>query len=687
MQHLTGLRGIAILMVVLFHLCPILFPNGFYGVDIFFVITGYLLFFGWKKEPLFILGNFLKKKVIRIYPCLSVLVLLAGLCIAPFLYETSDAQQFGKNCLYSLIGVSNIYYTQVYSDYFATESNINPLLHTWYLSATIQIYLMWAIGAALLRPFSSRIKLSCVCIVALISLLYYFSYSLQQIVVECGLSGWEQHAAISYYNSLGRVWQVLAGGLIFIIPLANSRWKNVSLFIFGLAALIYSSFYNHESSEWMPLLVVAGTVLVLRYAESAKLPVFLENKMLLFFGKISFSLYLVHFPIFVFYRRWERTEPCMVWCVILLLVALGAAWLLWRYIETYRFTRLQGFLLFGVALALALLCRGIYKLGLKWDMRSIAYPVYHLSDEHINYPATVHSGYNEQLLKPDSGTSDLLRSDCGNRSMLSLSGKNKNPEFVLIGNSVAQQLYAGFHEICKEKNISGVHLTTVIYPIWDYHVWLSDSYCWTEKKAEAFMDWLRHQPDLHTVVVSFLWKADENTKKNIHYKTWNGLSAIKTLKSTMPNVQQFCKQVKRTGKQVVFLTPTPVFMDFADKSQLGKGEDYVQWRKQRGKKIDMTAAEDPFVISESEYLKFNEDVFKMLYQLEREGYCKLLHIEEGIFQEGNFAGLHNGILFCRDRTHVTPPASIYIMRGVANQFAEIINQNRCQSMKTQGASL
>lgn len=594
--------------------------------------------------------------------------------VIPFLYDTGIVRDFGKNCLYSILGVSNIYYIKAYSDYFAIDANMNPLLHTWFLSTTIQIYALWAIGAVMLQRYSRRVRQVFICFVALASFIYSFSYSLQQIAISWDFGGWGQISEVSYYDPVGRLWQIFAGGLILILPASKKRGVNSFLFVVGLLIIASITLCNQPLPIYSSIMIVAGTVLVLRYAGESKMRILLENKPLLFLGSISFSLYLIHFPLFVFYKRWERTVPDFVWGGILLIIAIAGAWALWRWIESRRLSRISGFILFSLAMILTLLARGSYRLGWIWNTREVTYPAYELTEEHVNCPESVYVGYKGSLLKANGGTTYMLGAGGPMHSILSLGGSS--PQFVLVGNSVAQELYAGFHEICKKKSISGIHLTTIIYPMWNYREWQTDSYCWTEEKADAFIEWLSRQPDIHTVVVSYLWK-NVGDSQQIEYVNWNGQTVKKGRKEVMLGAaKEFCNRVKKVGKHVLILTPTPVFMEFKEKYQLGKGEDYVQWRRQRGKEIDPQREEDPFVVSKREYMEFNKEEFAILNQLEREGYCDLLHIEQGIFQNGNFPGLYDGTLFCMDRAHITPPASIYIMQEVADEFETLILKNK-----------
>ena len=111
------------------------------------------------------------------------------------------------------------------------------------------------------------------------------------------------------------------------------------------------------------------------------------------------------------------------------------------------------------------------------------------------------------------------------------------------------------------------------------------------------------------------------------YTTWGGKKKDNTWSAKLDAAREFCIQVRKAGKHVVFLTPTPVFFEFEEASHLGKGEDYVQWCELRGININKQDESSPFVISRKEYMEFNSEVFSLLYQLEKEGLCKLLHIE------------------------------------------------------------
>lgn len=156
LPYIGGLRGIAILMIVCFHIWPQHCSQGYLGVDIFLVISGYLLFRSHQTEHSFQFRKFVSKKILRIMPPFLCVVLLTCI-IVPFLFvDEGEFVRLGSSAIYSIFAYSNNYYHRLYSDYFSPGANLNPLLHTWYLAVILQIYLLWAVGCAITAKILTR---------------------------------------------------------------------------------------------------------------------------------------------------------------------------------------------------------------------------------------------------------------------------------------------------------------------------------------------------------------------------------------------------------------------------------------------------------------------------------------------------------------------------------------------------
>lgn len=218
MKQITSLRGLAIILIILFHLNPEHFPYGYFGVEVFLVISGYLLMKSLQKQQMQIrLGEFARKKVLRLFTPVAVIVpltLLAGM----FLLDYTDLATASSTGGYTLIGAANRFLAVIQSDYFAQDSSGNPFLHMWYLAVTAQIYLLFAGGCVLYRYLPKRAAASLFWIAGIGSFLWAYSYPIHNLLQEIGVPVWEQVRPTSHYMTLPRLWEVCAGILLAIYP-------------------------------------------------------------------------------------------------------------------------------------------------------------------------------------------------------------------------------------------------------------------------------------------------------------------------------------------------------------------------------------------------------------------------------------------------------------------------------------
>lgn len=286
-KDINGLRALAVLSVVIFHFNRDYLPGGFIGVDIFFVISGFLMtsiIFRGLLNNNFSYTQFLYSRVKRILPALmciiSILILFGFLFLEPMSYLS-----LGKHSFYSLLFSSNIVYW-LESGYFDVNSNNKFLLHTWSLSVEWQFYMIYPLVLLVLnRLFSLHVvKFFCI-VIFLISFIFslYFSF---------------YTPSFSYFILTSRVWELVIGGLAFIYPIKYGNKSRYMLTILGLS-LIFISFFtiNYETSwpGYMALLPVIGTYLCIL---SGKDSLFLLPPLQIL-GKYSYSIYLVHWPFLV----------------------------------------------------------------------------------------------------------------------------------------------------------------------------------------------------------------------------------------------------------------------------------------------------------------------------------------------------------------------------------------------------
>lgn len=288
-KDINGLRAIAVIAVVLFHFKILGFSGGFIGVDVFFVISGYMMtgiIFSRIRQARFSIIDFYIARAKRIIPALAVLCIV--LILFGFFYlQTEDYREVLRNIKRSILFFSNIsYYNE--TGYFDTPTQENWLLHTWSLSVEWQFYILYPIVIALLSRFIKEP------IIKLILLICAFISLLLAIYLA------NTNPTASFYLLPTRAWEMIAGGIVFLFPISLTNRVRLSLELIGLLLVIGSVFYFSSSFPWpsyYTLLPIVGTMLILYGNRESFIT---SNPVSQFIGKISYSIYLWHWPIAVF---------------------------------------------------------------------------------------------------------------------------------------------------------------------------------------------------------------------------------------------------------------------------------------------------------------------------------------------------------------------------------------------------
>lgn len=291
-SDIDGLRAIAILCVVIFHLSPTTLDGGFIGVDVFFVISGYLITHQIRagvESGTFSFKDFYAKRIRRLYPGL-IAVVAVTLVAAYVLLLPTELEKIAKSALSASLYSANIYsYYTV--DYFSHDE-IRPLLHTWSLSVEEQFYLFFPICLVTLLHRSRKVAGAAIAFLALCSL-GYAEYTV------------ERDASLAFYSGLSRFWEFAAGALLtFLGPAKASAPVHAGGALCGLVLIFASAVWMSEASPVPGLIMLApvlGAVLLLRVGETSNpVSAALSAPPFVYLGKISYALYLVHWPLIVF---------------------------------------------------------------------------------------------------------------------------------------------------------------------------------------------------------------------------------------------------------------------------------------------------------------------------------------------------------------------------------------------------
>jgi peptidoglycan/LPS O-acetylase OafA/YrhL len=343
---IDGLRAVAVLAVVLYHAGIPGFSGGFVGVDIFFVISGFLITgIAWPEMEggEFSLQDFYIRRIKRIFPALFAL-LFASSIAAVILLVPEDLTRFGQSANSTILFSANFHWLKN-TNYFDAPARENPLLHTWSLSVEEQFYAVWPLVLLLLSRSRSRKKLLYVIAgLALISL----------VLGEARLSG---HPKDSFYFPWCRAWELLAGASLAVSP-SFLRPGRLATALAGLGFLaIASAVAFYEPSMRFPgltaVLPCAGAGLIIA-AGSLRNPVsrILASGPARHVGLVSYSLYLVHWPLFSFAHIYVSQELSLGLRLSLVLASLALASASWRFIEMpARKAELPNIKVFGTAAA------------------------------------------------------------------------------------------------------------------------------------------------------------------------------------------------------------------------------------------------------------------------------------------------------------------------------------------------
>lgn len=323
--EIDGLRAFAVIPVILFHAGFKIFSGGFSGVDIFFVISGYLitliLIEDLENSQLSII-NFYERRVRRILPALFFVML----CCIPFAWiwmSPFQLKEFSQSLVVVSLFASNIFFWRE-NNYFATGSEEKPLLHTWSLAVEEQYYMLFPVFLFFVWRFGKNYAF------LIIILFSVFSFSLSEW-------GWRNQPIANFYLTPTRAWELLTGSITAFIVSKRGVQSNNILAIIGLLAIIFSIFFYSEKTpfpSFYSLVPVIGTALLILFAGEKTLTAkFLSNKIFVGIGLVSYSAYLWHQPLFAF-ARIVLIEPPPIWLMLSLSISsIALAFFSWKFIE------------------------------------------------------------------------------------------------------------------------------------------------------------------------------------------------------------------------------------------------------------------------------------------------------------------------------------------------------------------
>ena len=334
-KHLDGLRAVAIFGVIIYH-AKIYFTSepflkgGFLGGDLFFVISGYLMtsiIYEQSKNNNFSFKKFILKRIRRIFPAILFICIVS----LPFIYfhiMPKDLIEQIKSILSSIFFFSNFFYSYISQEYAAESSLLKPFIHTWSLSVEMQFYVILPLIIVLvIKKDLSLFK------TLLILIIIFFI---------CSLFSNIYFQDLNFYNSISRLWEFLFGGLVYLIQKKNFKINQNNSFINSLIILSFFTiiFYfiifdtDLFFKTWLLIPFVFCSGILIFFKENNLMNKLFNLNLISYIGKISYSLYLTHFPIFAFSRITDFTKGNFEKKIYLGILIILVSIILYKFIET-----------------------------------------------------------------------------------------------------------------------------------------------------------------------------------------------------------------------------------------------------------------------------------------------------------------------------------------------------------------
>jgi len=435
--EIDGLRAIAVLAVVLFHARVRGFAGGFVGVDIFLVISGYLiaqLILRESDTGSFTLIGFYERRVRRILPALLAMLAASGL--AGLILLPADFKLFGESLTAISLFASNLLFWR-WGGYFNLTDDATPLLHTWSLAVEEQFYILFPAFLLLARRGGLRMIWAALATAALGS----FAYSVWAT---------HGHAEAAFYSPLSRAWEFLAGALLAsgVVPKPRRVIGDMAAAL-GIGLIAYTALRLHDSSAFPgvnALAPVLGSVLILFGTEApgSRVARALALRPLVAIGLISYSLYLWHWPLIVF-GGYYAPEPYGPIRIAMGLLAFPVAWLSWRYIEL-PFRKPRQLLSRRTLFISAVVASGVLALCGTAIYRTNGFP--------NRFDQTVQR-LSERGPEPDYGCANRSVEKMRRDTRCLIGGAGPNPSFVLWGDSHAAVYFPALDALARRYGVSG----------------------------------------------------------------------------------------------------------------------------------------------------------------------------------------------------------------------------------------
>lgn len=652
---IDGLRAIAVLSVLFYHAGINAFSGGFVGVDVFFVISGYLITSIIVREirvNKFTLFGFYERRIRRIYPALFVTVaftLLAG----ALLFDAENYAALGNSTISVTFFLSNVlFWTE--AGYFDKAAALKPLLHAWSLSVEEQFYILFPLLMALIaRHFKSRFGrwLTGITLASLALNIYWVN----------------RDASAAFYLTQFRAWELLAGSLLAldVIPTRIGAGLRNALSLAGITLVLASVvLFDHETPfpGVAALLPVLGSALLIYTGmdgtslieKALSLPPFV------FIGKISYSLYLWHWPLLVFMKYYLIREPTAAELAACLLAAFMISALSWKYVENPF--RVRSFLAKPRIFVFA---------GSVMILSLIASAAIYVND---GFPARFTTGQVISLGRNDpewtqwESCTASRKNYYNQAATCSIGAEGQSPSFLLWGDSHARALAPAI-DVSAAKAGAGGYITGMMGcpPLFglDY-VDEYQGHCYNYNRRVALF--IQKNPQLKTVILAARWALPIHGS---YYKT----EAEKDL--TLIDMMQNQKGSNAALFDIGLHRTIDILLQLNRRVIIVTGIPEVGYDVPSAFSIAIRTGRDPNEIiapTFQEYLERNQFALDVFKALEEDKAIQIIDLSKALCNEYRCNAVANGQPLYLDEDHLSPFGSYYISYLFESLFKELASE-------------
>lgn len=503
---IDGLRAVAVLSVLFFH-ARLGFEGGFVGVDVFFVISGFLISSIIDREineGRFTYRGFWERRIRRLFPAMAVVVLASSIA-GYFLLLPHDYREFGQSVVAQTFAASNFFFCRE-QGYFAGPSDIKPLLHTWSLSVEEQFYLIMPALLLFLRRFCPTRVTTALCVILVAS----FAWCVYSTPI---------YPNSAFYLLATRAWELLLGGLVGF-ALANrefpKKYAEITSLL-GAVAIVGSIFFYDAMFAfpgWFAAIPCVGTAMVVagNHDHETTVSKLLSWRPVVAIGLISYSLYLWHWPLFAFANYLSLEGLSTGLAVTLVALSIVCGWLSWRFVEQpFRHkpssekpaSQKRVFALAGLTIAGLVLIGLLIHLqnGFRFRCDAATLQLADARGDKNQYRKQHHDLSANRLAKQPK--------------VFAQRDSDLEPQVVVIGDSHADALMPGIVKACEQALVPMVAFTrSATIPLCFGQATESD----TEQFYEAVKQQLKAHPSLKRVLLVARWtayKPDDLNKESL----------------------------------------------------------------------------------------------------------------------------------------------------------------------------